>query len=234
MKAFIDRSLYFFLCLLMWVIIFAGFSPGYYTPLVEGDLVKSNTIHFHAIIYTGWMLIFTVQCSLPMFGKTKLHRQLGPWFTAYAFLLIPVGLAVTFHEFSVRAAAGDMVQARTSFLPPLTDMMIYPPIMYAVYHYRRKPEVHKRLMILAGTFLIFPAAIRIGFLDLPADLPLLVAIWLSPIILALAHDAIFRRKLYLSYGLGLPLLALTVSRLAIIDTQFWIDTTNALARAMAA
>ena len=104
--------------------------------------------------------------------------------------------------------AGEVVAAQAQLLGPLLDMLVFAPLFAAAIYYRRKPELHKRLMIVATTSLLIAAVARMPFLGAPRNQLLLHLIWIAPILLAMAHDFWRQRKVHPVYVLGLVVLVL--------------------------
>ena len=116
--------------------------------------------------------------------------------------------ATAFARFSVRLRAGEVVAAQAQLLGPLLDMLVFAPLFAAAIYYRRKPELHKRLMIVATTSLLIAAVGRMPFLGAPPDRLLLHLIWTAPILLAMAYDFWRQRRVHPVYVLGLVVLVL--------------------------
>ena len=104
--------------------------------------------------------------------------------------------------------AGEVAAAQAQLLGPLLDMLVFAPVFAAAVYYRRKPELHKRLMVVATTSLLIAAAGRMQFLGEPRNLLLLHLIWTAPILLAMAHDFWRQRRVHPVYVLGLVVLVL--------------------------
>jgi hypothetical protein len=51
----VERGLYPFLSLVLWAIALVG----YIAPLASGTLDKTSAVHFHVVVYVGWLLLFT-------------------------------------------------------------------------------------------------------------------------------------------------------------------------------
>ena len=60
----------------------------------------------------------------------------------------------------MRVRAGEVAAAQAQLLGPLLDMLVFAPLFAAAIYYRRKPELHKRLMIVATTSLLIAAVGR--------------------------------------------------------------------------
>lgn len=219
MKPIADGALYPVLALLMAMIAYAGFAPSYFTPLAEGTLSKTTAVHFHAMIYVGWLALFAIQSSLPMMGKIKLHRRIGPYAVTYGIGVLIAGLFVTISRLQDWVSAGEVEKLGINVMLPLTDMIYFAILFSLAVYFRKKPDLHKRLMVLTGTMLVFPGAVRIEYLTSPMNLPLFYLVWLSPILLAITHDACYRRKFYTVYALGIVLLLTMPLRVPLFQTD---------------
>jgi hypothetical protein len=113
-------------------------------------------------------------------------------------------------------------------LGPLLDMLVFAPLFAAAIYYRRTPELHKRLMIVATTALLVAAVTRMPFLGRPANQLLLHLIWTAPILLAMAHDFWRHRKVHPVYVLGLVILVLEgpLGRAPARQSQLWMDASS--------
>jgi hypothetical protein len=202
------RRLYVGLAVLATVIAAAGFWPTYFGPLVAGTADKTVIIHFHAAVYVGWLAIFMTQAVLAATGRVASHIKLGHFAIGYGVLVIVVGLITAFARFALRVRAGEVVAAQAQLLGPLLDMLVFAPLFAAAVYYRRKPELHKRLMVVATTSLLIAAVGRMTFLGEPRSQLVLHTIWVAPILLAMAHDFWRHRKVHPVYVLGLVVLVL--------------------------
>ena len=161
------RRLYVGLAVLATLIAVVGFWPTYFGPLVAGAVDKTAIIHFHAAVYVGWLALFVTQTVLAATGRVAAHMSLGRFAIGYGVLVIAVGLLAAFARFALRVRAGDAADAQTQLLGPLLDMLVFAPFFAAAVYYRRKPELHKRLMIVATTSLLIAAVGRMPFLGEP-------------------------------------------------------------------
>ena len=93
--------------------------------------------------------------------------KLGRFAIGYGVLVIVVGLLAAFAMFALRVRAGEVADAQAQLLGPLLDMLVFAPLFAAAIYYRRKPELHKRLMIVATTSLLIAAVGRMPFLGEP-------------------------------------------------------------------
>ncbi len=225
------RRLYVGLAGLAIVIALVGFWRTYFGPLLAGSVDKPSIIHFHAAVYVGWLAIFLTQTTLAATGRVAAHMKLGRIAIGYGMLVVAAGLLAAFGMFVLRVHAGDVAAAQTALLGPLLDMLVFAPVFAAAVYYRRRPELHKRLMIVATTSLLIAAVGRMPFLGQPRNLLLVHLIWAAPIVAAMAHDFWRQRKVHSVYVVGLVVLVLEgpLMRIAVRDTEAWRSITARLA-----
>ena len=215
--------------LLAALIAAMGFWPTYFGPLLAGMADHPPVIHVHAAIFSGWIALFGAQVLFAATGQIALHRKLGNFGIWYGGLIIVVGVVTAFSQFADRIDAGRLEEAQTRLLAPLTDMIVFPLFFGAAVLYRHRPEIHKRLMLVATTTLLVAAALRMSFLGEPLPRPMRLLIWFSPIILGMAYDLIARRSIHPVYIIGLGALYLLSMRGALVDTDAWLAISGWLA-----
>lgn len=222
--------MYVGLALLAIAIAFAGFWRTYFGPLLAGVVDKPAIIHFHATIYVGWLGIFLTQAVLAATGRNALHMRLGRTAIGYGVVVIAAGLLAAFGMFVLRVRAGEVADAQARLAGPLLDMLVFAPMFAAAVYYRRQPELHKRLMVVATTALLIAAVGRMPF---PADLrtSLVLAVWTLPILVAMAHDYWRQRRIHPVYVLGLVVLVIEgpVLRRYLRGSDVWAELTARLA-----
>jgi hypothetical protein len=206
----------------MLVIAFVGFWPTYYGPLFATTVDVHLVIHFHAAVYVGWLALFIAQAILAGTGRIRQHRSLGRVGIGYGVITILVGLLVTFHRFDARIGELGLEESLNSLTWPLLDMIIFTPFFAMAVAYRRKPEIHKRLMIVATTTLLIAPAGRIVFLGNLIPWPLILAVWYSPVLLGLAYDIFKKRLIHPVYVIGLVVLYISSFRDVLMESDMWV------------
>ena len=74
----VTRRVYIGVGLLVALIAIVGFWPTYFAPLMlTGTVDTVPIIHFHATVYSGWVLLFIAQIVFSYTGRLPLHRKLG-------------------------------------------------------------------------------------------------------------------------------------------------------------
>lgn len=209
--------------LIATLIAITGFWPTYFGPLLAGTLQTLPMIHLHAAVFVGWMLLVIAQAALAATGHRALHIKLGRYGMAYGALVLLVGLATAFTQFAIRIEAGQLEEARNRLFVPLTDMMVFAPFLAAAWFYRNRPEVHKRLIIVATTILLIAAVHRMAFLGgRPPPVSRLLLVWLAPIYLSMLYDVLKHRIVHPVYVLGIAALVyLKFFRVPLFESDAW-------------
>jgi hypothetical protein len=117
-------------------------------------------------------------------------------------------------------------------LAPLTDMVVFSAFFGAAAWYRKQPELHKRLMIVAASTILVPSLARMtatfGF-EPAVRHAVLLALWLAPILLAMGYDFSRRRIIHPVYVIGAVAIAITSFRMPLQYTDAWVSFTHWLA-----
>jgi hypothetical protein len=208
------------------LIALTGFWPTYFGPFLAGTLDSPAIIHLHAATFVGWLLIVIAQGTLAATGHKALHIKLGQFGILYGVFLIFVGIATSFIMFGNRIEAGQIQEAQTKLFVPLTDMVVFAPFLLAAWIYRRKPEIHKRLIIVATTILLIAAVHRMTHILGPR--PILPAkiflVWLAPIYIAMIFDFAKARVVHPVYLIGIAAIVyLKLGRMPLLHSQSWKD-----------
>lgn len=195
-------------------VAFVGFWATYYGRIFSGTVTTAPVIQVHAAIFVGWLLLVITQAALAARGRMDLHMKLGNYVMAYGVCVVLIGVIATFAAFEIHFLAGNVKKARSQLFIGLTDILTFVPFLAAAWFYRRRPEVHKRLIIVATcTLLIAPVHRMSWFLGGPPPpvVPVLL-IWMAPIYVGMIYDLITRRIVHPVYLIGL---------VAIVYMKFW-------------
>jgi hypothetical protein len=82
-------------------------------------------------------------------------------------------------------------------------------------------------MMVAATMLLIAAVARMSFLPpLPEGIPVRMALWFSPVLLAMAHDGWSRRMVHPAYVIGLGAFVLRIVSVPLSQTAAWAAVTR--------
>jgi hypothetical protein len=202
------------------IIAIVGFWPTYYGKLLAGQTGASLLIHVHAAVMVGWLILFGVQAWFAATGHIGLHKRLGRMMGWYILVLIALGTAAALAAFAHRLAGGNRLPlANAVFVLVLHDMVVFGVLFWAAWYYRKRPELHRRLMLVATTALLLPAVSRMAFLGRPVPVLEFSLVWLLPIYLAMAYDFVKLRIVHPVYLLSVGLLVAVRFRRPMADTE---------------
>jgi hypothetical protein len=229
-----SSKFYIAMALTIAAIVFAGFSRTYYLRSFYRSSSLPFLLHVHGFVFTAWLLLLFVQTSLVAVGRTDIHRRLGVFGGVLAAVMIVVGYATAIH-----GARRDVVligNPGLAFLViPFGDLLNFATLVGAALLYRRKPEIHKRLMLCATIAILAPALGRLPFIlgrFIRQSNPL-VASGLADLgfVACILYDWVSRKRVHPAYIWGGLFVVLTqVLRAALAGTAFWLSFTRWLIR----
>jgi len=222
------RKFYVAMSILFVILIFVGFWPSYYGPLMQGNADAPLILHVHGIIYIGWMLLFVTQTLLAARGQLASHRKLGNIALGYGALVFVLGLIVSFVAPVLNVESGEWTTTDAAvFLPiPLGDMVLFGGLLLAAAIYRSKPEIHKRLMLLATLAIVFAAAFRLQNAGVPR--PAAIVVWFVPLVLAMAYDFKQRGRVHPVYWIGGVAMLVALLKMPLGESEPWIRAVRPL------
>ncbi len=161
----LDRYFFPGMALLMLATVFLGFARSYFLAGVFRAPLPNLLIHLHGAAFSSWILLLIAQTSLVAAGRVDIHRRLGLAGFGLACLMVVLGtLAAT--DSLRRAGEHAAIDAKTFYIIPLTDILIFATLIFFAFRARSNPPTHKRLILVATTALTFAAVARwpIGFI----------------------------------------------------------------------
>jgi len=142
------RAFFTGLSLAMVVAVFVGFSRSYYLKSHYGTPELPALFHVHGLLFTTWMLFLVVQTGLVAARRTPLHRRLGVAGGVLAAAMTVAAMAMTM-DLARRSAAAPTDEGLAFTIVPFASVIVFPVLVGFALLYRRQPEVHKRLMLIA-------------------------------------------------------------------------------------
>ncbi len=145
----------------------------------------------HGVVFFLWLALFLAQARLIASRQIRLHRRLGIAAVFLAAFMTPLGyetsVAMVRRGFDLSGDLGriDPDPAREVIFP-LGDLLMFAVLFAAAIYFRRRPEMHKRLMLFANIALMpAPLAHLIGHTPWLAAMPAsIIAIPISFFLLA--------------------------------------------------
>ncbi|HEY7546413.1 MAG TPA: hypothetical protein VID27_16105 [Blastocatellia bacterium] len=218
-----ERRLYIGVAALIPLIVLIGFARTYYLKaFFSTPALPSLLVHMHGIVMTLWVALFVAQVWLVAARRTRVHQRLGILGAILAALVVTVGTVT-----AIAAAARDssLSQQPLVFLViPLFDMAIFAILIATALYYRRRLDIHKRLMLIAALSLLPAAMARIPLQFIETGGPLIFFGLTDLSILAcVVYDTVRNRRLHPAFLWGaLLVVASHPLRLMLGDTDVWM------------
>jgi hypothetical protein len=201
-----ERVFYTGMSIVLCICVYIGFAPTYFGAGMLRAPLPSPILHIHGAVFTLWMLLFVVQATLISAKRVKWHRSFG----TVAFCLPPIMIAAI--DALHRGVRIGPLTPEVSAAIPLIGIVGFTIVIYASWRARRRPDAHKRLILIATMGLVaaafgrFPWD-RIGFppaAGADAGLGVLLLIFI-------AFELITIRRIHRSTMWAAPVVFLTVA-----------------------
>lgn len=195
------QRLFVWLALGITAVAFVGFARSYYLKSLFETRALPLAVHLHGLIMSAWLMVFVVQALLIASRRTLWHRRLGIAGAVLAALIIPYGIALTVLALRREVQAHVLGKMHFLLLINIVNLMLFGAFVGSGLFLRRRPEIHKRLMLLAAVTLVAPAAARVALLLAHGPLPQFIAFYTCIVACVLA-DTLWNRRLHPVLGWG--------------------------------
>ncbi|MBA2918431.1 hypothetical protein GON01_05525 [Sphingomonas sp. MAH-20] len=232
-----ERQFYFWMAAAILATVFAGFAPSFYlrgaVPAYHPYPPMTWLVATHGLIFSAWVLLFMTQVALVSAGRADLHRRLG--LAGFAMVVLMAGVGTAAALFAVaRDTAPPGVSPLSWLAVPLLDVPVFVSLIGLGLTNRRKPQVHKRFMLVSMIGLLPPS---IGRLPWPEAMPFPLIIiggqllFLVPLALWDLHS---RGRVHWVTAAGAGVLVGSwLFRLAIWQTPWWLAFAGWISRPFA-
>jgi hypothetical protein len=205
------KSKYFFgVALALFAFVAIGFGPTFFArPFFDVPSIPWY-LFVHGFVLTSWFLLLIAQTWLVAARRTDLHRRLGVLGGFVAVALVGISLvAVRMFPGHVKAdmlsagVAFDATAVRAIVWTDLASLLIFSTFVGIALYWRRRSDVHKRLMLIASIAILGPAVARILTLVGPGYFATTIALfWVLPLSLVL-HDILTTRRVQRTTVVGI-------------------------------
>ena len=188
-----DRIFFSSMILLLWASVLYGFARTYFLAGMVNAPLPNRLIHIHGAVFTLWMVVLLVQSALISARRVRWHKALGLFGFALAVVMIMLGpMAATD---SLRRGNGpEGLDAKTFYVIPLSAIAMFAVLVFLAYRARRKPIVHKRLILIATIDIAGAAFARWPIAILQEKPPLLNLVTLAFLLAIVGYDLFSFRK----------------------------------------
>jgi hypothetical protein len=218
-----ERWFYISMSIAAVITVFAGFAPTYYLRPYFNTTPLMPLLHLHGLVFTSWLTLFLIQTTLVAAHRTDIHRRLGILGGVIASLMIVIGPTTAIIRASQGATPVPGVSPLSFLVVPLGDMLVFSILVGAGFYYRRRPDVHKRLMLLATISILAAAIARLPFAIMKAGPPAFFGLTDLFVVACILYDLITLRRVHRATALAaLLIIASQPLRLMIGGTHAWL------------
>jgi hypothetical protein len=197
------RAIYTWAAIVAALVVLAGFSRTYYAKAAFATPELTTLLHLHGLVMTSWFVIFAVQVRLAASRRLDIHRKMG-WAGACIALLVLIVGTITAIRAAAEGRAPQGVPPLAFLAIPLGDMLVFATLVAAAIWLRRKPEFHKRFMLMATLGILTAAIARIPFEPLQqGGLPAFFGATDLLLLGFVMTDTVKQRRLHPAYAIGL-------------------------------
>ena len=225
----LDTYFYFFMSLLIATVVVYGFGHTVAGSLIPPDVPRPFLLYVHAAAFSLWVVFYICQSALVRTRNVWLHRRLG-WFGAglgVAMLGLGISTAITMSRFDILHY--HQADAAAFLIVPFFDIFSFSTLLALAIYWRKKPEFHRRLILVACCALTSAAFGRFPSKILPLEWSFIGVDVL--ILLGVARDLIVNRRIHPVYLFGVP--AFVLCQIAawytyLHDSPYWLKVAHAI------
>jgi hypothetical protein len=199
----LDRHFYFFMSLLVAAIVVWGFSHTVNASLFHPAVPRPFLLWIHGAVFSGWVLFYILQSTLVRTHNVRVHRSLGWFGAALGTVMAPLGIITAivmgrFDTYTLHQKGADAF-----LIVPFYDMVAFATCLGLAIYWRKKPELHRRMMLITTCVLLDAAFGRIDYLFNNSLYFLCLDV---VILLGVGRDLIVNRRIHRVYLVALPVL----------------------------
>lgn len=227
------RWFYVWMAGIFVAIAFGGFVPTYWSKLASGSFTGAPILHIHGSLFFAWTLLFLAQTTLVATGRTPRHRNWGLVGISLATAMAITVVLAAINSMKVAEGMGLGDAARRFSVVSLSSVVLFSALLVLAMANIRRPDVHKRLMLLSMVPLAHAAMARLfmtAFAPADAKGPPPVFVSVPPgllvdllVVAAIVFDWRTRGRPHPVYLVGgAVLLAVQLSAVPVSGTEAWM------------
>ena len=180
---------------LLVVLVFLGFAPTYYLRPESAGPIPAY-LHVHGAAMTIWFLLLLVQTGLIATRRRAVHRRLGFVGAVVAAVIVVLNPLVV--AWSVPHLMAVNMSTELTALIVVADLLfigIFLMLVGLAIRWRRYPETHSRMLLLASLAVSGPAIGRFSLNLAETPFPGIVGLMVLPL-LVVVHDRVMTKRVH--------------------------------------
>lgn len=229
-------------------IAIGGFAPSYWLQLPAGTFKGSPLLHIHGALATAWVVFLISQSSLVTRGNVARHRDWGLFGISLASVLTVVAVMVAVESMTTKLEQGQGNPVRAFLIVPMSGILMFAGFTAAAVANIRRPEWHRRFMIVGTVALLGAAMARVFFFFAigggpgvrpglmgappPPAIPMVSGLLLQLILVAgMVYDKRKHGHVHPAWIYGFAIMtAVTLLRVPVGNTDLWLAIADWLGR----
>jgi FtsH-binding integral membrane protein len=201
----VDKYFYFAMSLLVAAIVVWGFSHTVDQNLIHPAVPRPLILWFHAAAFSAWVVFFIFQSTLVRTRNVKWHRFFGWFGAALGTAMVPLGITTSIIMGRFDTYVKHEPGSDAFLIVPFYDVAAFATLFTLAVLWRKKPELHRRLIFIATCGLLAAAFGRMPYLA-----PHLFFYWAldGVILLGVVRDLLVNRRVHKVYLIAVPTLIL--------------------------
>jgi hypothetical protein len=180
-----------------------GFSHSINDNLFHPAVPRPFLLWTHAAAFSGWVAFFILQSALVRTRNVRWHRSLGWFGAALGTVMVPLGITTAivmgrFDTYRLHLSGSDAF-----LIVPFFDMFAFAVCFALAIYWRKKAELHRRMIFIATCGLLDAAFGRIDYLF---NHGLFFLCLDAVILLGPVRDLLVDRRVHKVYRVALPVL----------------------------
>ena len=152
-------------------------------------------LHIHGAAMTAWYVLLLLQTTLIAMRRRAVHRRLGVAGAAIAAVIVLLNPVVVAWSVAQRPPGTPIELTALIVIGDLLVMAIYAVLAGLAIYWRRYPETHSRMLMLASIAVAGPALGRLSLNLAGTPLPGLVTLMMLPL-LVVVHDRVLMKRVH--------------------------------------
>lgn len=229
----VRHDLFSIFALVAFAVVFAGFARTFFLRFLFASPKMPFYLYVHGLLFSGWFALFFIQSRLIASHRVDFHRRLGMAGAGLAGLAACVAIVV-----AIRAGKRVYETQSKPFsveAPPLAldfgACLTFIVFIGLALYFRRRSDVHKRLMLLGSSSILLPALGRIPGLFTVRGLWGLVGFAEIIPLTFIVYDTIRCRRLHPAFAWGgLAIVLSWPTFLLVGSSEFWLKISEWVVR----
>ena len=207
----LNRQVAVGMAVVMFIVNLVGFGPTFFLrPFFDVPQIPLY-LYLHGVVGTAWFALLVVQAVLIANRQFTRHRQLGWFGVGLAAVIMGLGAYTSTHMVPRNAAAhpplsdADIQLYSAVTAADLAGFVVFPTLVALAIYFRKRADIHMRLMLIATMEILGPAFARIG--SWGGVYPTAIAtVTFGLLGVLIIHDLWTRRRIHLATVLGFAFL----------------------------